>query len=223
MNHVCFVLDESGSMDSMRDEVISGFNKYLEDLQKDALKEPYAFTLFQFDTTAIKEVDTALDPAKVSPLTKNSYRPGAGTPLFDAVAHGIVSIAKNVKDGEKAMVVVFTDGLENSSREYTREKIQALIKSKSDAGWGFIYLGVAEAAWGQEQSFAVGSNMASNTVYSSGGAQAVVAVAAASGARTAYFAGADANTLITDADRKKVAEADEQHKTQPKKTNAWGK
>lgn len=43
---------------------------------------------------------------------------------------------------ERAIVVIVTDGEENSSHEYTKAKIQELVKARQDSGkWAFIYLG----------------------------------------------------------------------------------
>ncbi len=84
----------------------------------------------------------------VSPLTNKEYSIGGSTALLDAIGKTInklISVQKHTAQeyqAEKVMMVIITDGEENSSREYSTEKIKSLIEhQKTKYGWEFIFLG----------------------------------------------------------------------------------
>ena len=116
---VAMVLDKSGSMGVLRDAVIEGFNDYLAELRTEPAETSLSLTLF--DTRFSKMwVGEPLD--WVPPLDTFSYRPDGMTALYDAIAHTVIDtdrrLAGEGKEHVKTLVVVMTDGLENSSTEY---------------------------------------------------------------------------------------------------------
>ncbi len=151
---VNFILDKSGSMSSMRDAVISGFNEYVDNLrkEKDML---FSFTLFDSDEIEHRYI---AEPIKsVVPLSKKNYVPGAATPLFDAVCSTIVeSRDKLDEEYEKysSLVVVMTDGMENASREYNMQEFVKLKKELEKKGnWTFVFMGANQDAWDTARSW----------------------------------------------------------------------
>jgi uncharacterized protein YegL len=89
-----------------------------------------------------------IDIKAVSPITDKEYQVGGSTALLDAIGRTINKIGNAQKHtaedyrAEKVMFVIITDGEENSSREYTAEKIKAQIeRQKEKYGWEFIFLG----------------------------------------------------------------------------------
>lgn len=138
-----FVLDETGSMEVCRDATISGFNEYIDSLKKD---KKLRFTLTKFDSNKIDVVYNRVLLDKVEHLSRDTYIPGAMTPLYDAIAHTITSIESKVK-GKPVLCVIMTDGEENASHEYNRTKLFKLIKDKEKEGWTFVYLGANQDAW----------------------------------------------------------------------------
>jgi len=153
--HIYFLLDRSGSMQSMASDVVGGFNSFLESQQRDG---PDAlFTLAQFDTEDPHEVLADAVPIReMVPLDGHLFQPRGGTPLFDAMgmliadatirAEGLSSAAQAV---EEILFVTFTDGHENASREYTREKIFELVKKREDQGWTFAFLGANQDSYAE--------------------------------------------------------------------------
>jgi uncharacterized protein YegL len=141
--HVAFVLDESGSMTTIEEAVVEGFNEYLRKLQVDDGET--LFSLTTFDTT-FQPVCVAEPLSGVSALDHHAYRPGGSTALFDAVGHTVVQTARRLaeqgRSGERVLVVVMTDGLENASTDYDGRSIAELIR-EYDAlpNWTFVYLG----------------------------------------------------------------------------------
>jgi hypothetical protein len=153
--HIYFVLDRSGSMESMASDVVGGFNGFLADQQSDGADA--LMTLIQFDSNDSHEVlADALPIAKVAPLTRETFAPRGGTPLYDAMGHAItdatIRIEKRHAAGEPAesvLFVTFTDGEENQSVEYSRERLFDLVKKHEQEGWTFVYLGANQDSYAE--------------------------------------------------------------------------
>lgn len=145
--HIAVVLDRSGSMASIADDVVGGFNAYLGEQQK--VRGEARLTLAQFDSEDPFEVLVdGNDITTVQPLAREAYRPRGTTPLFDAIGRMIARIdtevARRRVDGEPAedqVVVILTDGLENASREFSRADVLPLIEHRRSSGWVFVFLG----------------------------------------------------------------------------------
>lgn len=193
-----FVLDETGSMLSVKDATISGFNEYLNTLK--GRKETILFTLTQFNSEKVEVVHDAVSLDNVPELTHETYLPDACTPLYDAVARTIRATENRVggmKGKPSVLCVVQTDGLENASQEYGLEQIRKLITEKTDAGWTFAYLGAGQDAWAVGAS--IGVPTASTLSYDSTPAStkqafgvtatATMAYARSGGTQTAAFYG----------------------------------
>jgi Mg-chelatase subunit ChlD len=137
LTQITIVLDRSGSMASVREATISGFNEFV-DGQK-AVPGEARLTLILFDTKNAYEVvfDRAL--RDVPKLTAETYNPRGGTPLHDALGRAISEVgAKLSKMPEqerpgKVVVVTMTDGLENASQTYTAAQIAGMIKHQREA------------------------------------------------------------------------------------------
>ena len=144
--HISIILDRTGSMETIRDDVIGGFNTFLENQKKE--KDDVSLTLVQFDTQDPYEVIHWLKPIDEIPkLTHATYVPRAATPLLDALGRGINDLEKclsEIKKSErpkKVVMVVITDGQENSSVEFKKDQIVKMIKEKQKKnGWQFVFL-----------------------------------------------------------------------------------
>ena len=144
---VAMVLDKSGSMAVVRGAVIDGYNGYLEELREadraNGSQTRFWLTLFdtQFEQVwAGKRLDT------VPPLDLDHYNPDGMTALYDAIAHTILETDRNLSQAGdvemKVLVVVLTDGAENSSQEYNAAALSALVaKYEARENWTFVYLG----------------------------------------------------------------------------------
>jgi len=173
--HISFILDETGSMMSIKDKTISDFKEYLQQIKS----YKGIFTLTKFNSNKVEVVYTK--PIKDVPeLTKETYKPDATTPLYDAIGKTIKAL--EVDEGkQELLVVILTDGEENASKEYDKKAIQALIKEKETKGWTFVYLGVGEAAWAEGSKLGMANYASVHT-----GARAM---SIGSGASKAFFAG----------------------------------
>jgi hypothetical protein len=132
------ILDKSGSMSTKVQDVIGGFNLYLDELAKE-LAVDYGFSLTLFDTV-VEMKYKAVPLAKVAKLDDVTYRPSGNTALLDAIGNTVQTVGTDGFD--KTITVIMTDGEENSSREWTLQAIRELIRSKEAAGnWTFVFLG----------------------------------------------------------------------------------
>lgn len=158
---VFFLLDRSGSMSACLEETISGFNSYLDGLSDQGL----LVTLVQFDTQGIETVFADKVPSAANRLTKNTYRPRGGTPLWDAFGHTIAQAksAKGPKD--KVLFVTLTDGKENASISFSAETIREMIKALEKEGWTFAHIGVGLEGWNAVTEMAFGTQSASNIMH----------------------------------------------------------
>jgi len=150
--HIVIVLDESGSMEVVRDSTISAINEFIDGQRKEEGKTWVTLTKFDTEFRPLYEYAPL---EKVKPLTRETYTPTGMTALHDAIGKTIHQAARPHKT--KTMFVVMTDGQENSSKEYTLRSVKALIDSYKVDGWDFVFLGA------NIDSYAVGGNYGFNT------------------------------------------------------------
>ena len=155
------VIDRSGSMAGIRNDMVGGLNTML----KDQMAEPGVLTVdvVSFDNEIEFQCSLA-DPKDVV----ISLEPRGGTALFDAVGvavnrfGGILEgLPAHARPG-KVQVIVVTDGEENSSREYNLQAVRTLItQQKEKFNWDFVFLGANQDAvlTGTTMGFDAGSSM----------------------------------------------------------------
>ena len=139
---VSFLLDETGAMQAIKGDTVGGFNAYVETLQKDGADIVFSLVSFNSHETRPRYVAEPIDT--IEPLTADTYRPRAMTPLIDAAVTIINATDDAVTkrdDDPHVVIVVQTDGQENASVEYTRADQAALITEKEAADWQFVFLG----------------------------------------------------------------------------------
>lgn len=152
--HLTVILDRTGSMEPIRNDIIGGFNAFLKKQQAEPGKA--TLTLVQFDSKDPYEVICHFKPlAEVPELTRETYVPRANTPLLDAMGRGIndldATLAKmqEGKRPDRIVMVIITDGQENASREFTKGQVEKMIKDKQEkSGWQFVFLSADLAAIG---------------------------------------------------------------------------
>lgn len=142
---LAFILDRSGSMESMRQAAIDGFNEFLRDQQ--ASPDNTRLTLVLFDDI-ITTVHDALPIAEILPLDQDTYVPRGSTALLDAIGDTIDRLGRRFdalpadqKPGHVA-IAILTDGEENSSRRFTWHDISSRIRHQQEKyAWDFLFLG----------------------------------------------------------------------------------
>lgn len=146
MTSINFILDKSGSMVACKDQTISGFNEFL------ATQDPNDhFSLTMFDTQ-VQHPEQFSGPVSGLPkLDGGFYQPDGMTALYDAIGQTVARLDEEFKTSppERVLIVIQTDGQENSSKEYTQQQIFDLIKERQEGWWqwGFIFLGADQDAY----------------------------------------------------------------------------
>lgn len=139
------ILDESGSMSTVRDETISGCNETMisiRNLQKEHPDIRQFVSVFCFDSSHSRYIfhDTPIE--KVQDMTREDYCPSACTPLYDAIGYTVVQLFRKIYHQEaKGNVTIITDGYENASRKWTLPLVQELITTLKKKGWVFSFIG----------------------------------------------------------------------------------
>lgn len=177
---IVVVLDRSGSMQSIKADTIGSFNEYVATVGKESPKS--TLTLIIFDSQSIDTIYNNVPILQVVPLNDSTFIPRSSTPLYDAIGQG-VRFLDELK-GKNPVLVIITDGEENSSREYRRETIKSLLDEKQEKSkWLVMYLGANQDAFAVGSS--VGMKMANtmNFVATGRGMRSAVGAAAAATAR----------------------------------------
>jgi hypothetical protein len=193
--HVCFILDESGSMYGSENDVVGGFNKTINE-QKAIEEGECLVSYFKFSDN-VKEMFVGRKLDDVKPMTvgqgfwqknwsnniglSNSatvnlaldttlntivdnlvnsnlvtgdddtfvYSPNGCTAMNDGIGTAIDRIGKWLADmpeeerPSKNLIVIMTDGEENSSREYTLSRVKEMIQHQTEKyNWTFVYMGM---------------------------------------------------------------------------------
>lgn len=173
LTELIFVLDRSGSMSGLESDTIGGFNAMIEKQKKEP-GEAYITTVLFDDEYELLHDRISLKG--VGPISNKEYYVRGTTALLDAIGktiNKIINVQKNTVETEQAenvMFIITTDGMENSSREYSYEKIHQMINhQKNKYGWEFIFLGANIDAISTAERFGIGEDRASNFVSDSEG------------------------------------------------------
>ncbi|MCR5491395.1 MAG: VWA domain-containing protein [Bacilli bacterium] len=136
------ILDKSGSMNSLAGDVIGGYNALIADQRKQA-GDVFVTTIL-FDTR-YKTVHSRENIKSVGDMDAKTYIPGGCTALLDALGTAIANLKETYAKlpeeeiPEHVIFSIMTDGLENSSREYTYDVIKKLVSDQKKAGWDFLF------------------------------------------------------------------------------------
>jgi len=144
--HNLIILDESGSMRSIKSLIIKGFNELVQSVKGIEEKFPeqeHLISMVSFNDLNNKVLHF-IDPVKkLDAINDSTYNPASMTPLFDAMGFSISKL-KQYLDGKtnySVLVTILTDGEENSSKEYTGIAIKNLVDELKEQNWTFTYIG----------------------------------------------------------------------------------
>ena len=145
LTEIVFILDRSGSMSGLENDTIGGFNSMIEKQKSEDGEALISTVLFDNETEVIHD---RLPLDKIAPLTGKEYYVRGSTALLDAIGeaiHHISNIHKYARPEdvpEKTLFIITTDGMENSSRKYSYDKVKKMVgKKKEKNHWEFIFLG----------------------------------------------------------------------------------
>ena len=212
LTHLYFLLDRSGSMNSIVEDTVGGFDAFIAE-QRTTPGE-CRVTLAQFDDH-YEEVYADRPIADVPSLV---LQPRGTTALLDSVARIVTDAGQRLaampEDRRPGTVIVgiMTDGLENASREWSHPQVKQLIEKQTrDYQWQFLYLGADQDA--VEVGMSIGVGAGHSVTYGRGKVKQAMAATAASvtSYRQARAAGMPAQAAalaseFTDAQRRDAAE-----------------
>lgn len=133
-----FILDKSGSMNSLREQAISGFNSYIASQR--ALPGVTRLTFVQFDDKR-EVIYEARDVKTVPELDLTTYRPDGYTALNDSVGFVLSEHLATCSPDETNIIAILTDGQENASTEYSQQQVNELLAQAEAKGWEVLFLG----------------------------------------------------------------------------------
>jgi len=158
------VLDRSGSMGSVCEPTIAGFNEFLHTQQRQHDGGRALMSLTQFDDRY--EVNFVGEPIENVPdLDTESYVPRGRTALYDAIGrtiHEIEAWTRAQNWQERVLVLIVTDGQENASSEYSFDAVRALIEQKEKDGWNFAYMGANQDSYAVSGSLNIRADYTAN-------------------------------------------------------------
>ncbi|WP_096155532.1 vWA domain-containing protein [Bacillus sp. FJAT-45066] len=144
VTEIVFLLDRSGSMSGLENDTIGGFNAFVQ--KQAGLEGETLLTAVLFDD----KYQVLWDGVNANDvkLTSNEYYVRGMTALLDAVGKSILTVGNRLamtKEEDrpgKVIFVITTDGMENSSSEFTYGKVKELINhQKEKYNWEFIFMG----------------------------------------------------------------------------------
>ncbi|MBK6729796.1 MAG: VWA domain-containing protein [Bacteroidetes bacterium] len=144
--HHLFILDESGSMSSVRQQTIDAFNELMShntNLISENPDQEHRLSFITFNGCGVKTVcfNELLNEKRL--LDYSKYNPDDNTPLWDAMGSSILRLKQEIwgKPLQHVLVTIFTDGMENASKEFSNKEIKLLVEDLKTKGWAFTYLG----------------------------------------------------------------------------------
>lgn len=173
------VIDASGSMEGLTGDTIGGFNRFLTDQRAAPGEAKVTVVLFNEKHHALY---AGVDLKTAAPLSRETYKAGGGTALLDALGATIDGEGRRIKDqawADSVIVCVITDGEENSSREYSREKVKEMVKHADGHKWTFTFLGANIDAFAAATSIGIQGANSMGYAATQGGTQAAYATFAA--------------------------------------------
>ncbi len=153
---IVFLLDRSGSMANNVEDTIGAYNSYLKKQKEKKYNSKITTILFDNEYEILYKRESITD---VKELTEKEYYVRGCTALLDAIGKSITDLDK-VSKNNKVLFVITTDGLENASKNYTKEQIKELITGHSN--WEFLYIGADIDSYSEGTSLGISHNNIAN-------------------------------------------------------------
>lgn len=162
LTEIICIVDRSGSMSSMRDDAIGGFNSFVMDQKNDVGEVRMTLVLFDNEYDIVYD---ALPLHLVPLLTHDTFVPRGSTALLDAIGKTIDDVGERLAKTPEAdrpghvIMTILTDGEENSSQHYSNAAVAARISHQRDAyGWEFIFLAANQDAIASAAKLSIASS-----------------------------------------------------------------
>jgi len=141
--YILFILDKSGSMNSCKTQTINGFNEQLQELNKTSDIKTFV-SLVEF-SSSVEIVFWNKPLEEVEYLNNETYEPNGSTAMLDAVGQAVSKLKNdthiNDDDDVTFLVIIISDGEENSSKEYNWNTVKNIITECKEESWTITYMG----------------------------------------------------------------------------------
>ena len=144
--HNLIILDESGSMSSIKSQIINGFNELVQTvkgIESQFPEQEHLISLVTFNDLNNNLLHFVDPVKKLDAINDSTYNPASMTPLYDAMGFSISKLKQYLegKENYRVLVTILTDGEENASKEYTGLVIKNLVDELKKQNWTFTYIG----------------------------------------------------------------------------------
>ncbi len=144
--HNLIILDESGSMESIKTTIIQGFNELVQTIkgiEKQFPEQEHFISFISFNGLGQKLLHFLDAASELKQIDDKIYKPDASTPLFDAIGFSINKLRQSLQGQTEynVLVTILTDGEENASREFSGNDIKKLVEELKQNRWTFTYIG----------------------------------------------------------------------------------
>lgn len=144
--HHLIILDESGSMESIKSTIIQGFNELVQTIQgfeKQFPEQEHFISFVSFNGLGQKLHQFIEPVSRLKQIDEKTYKPNASTPLFDAMGFSLNKLKQSLEGQSdyNVLVTVLTDGEENASKEFSGNDIKKLVEELKQNRWTFTYIG----------------------------------------------------------------------------------
>jgi hypothetical protein len=148
--HNLIILDESGSMNPIRNAIIRAFNEIVQTvkgIEKQFPEQEHLISFVTFNSLGTNVLHFNEPVAKLEPIDKSQYVPDATTPLFDAMGFSFEKLRQVLENKTEynVLVTILTDGEENASKKFTSSEIKKTIEELKLNRWTFTYIGTEHA------------------------------------------------------------------------------
>lgn len=145
---LAFVIDESGSMRNSRSDTIGSFNSLINE-HKNVEDDVDVFVVTNFFNNSNHFVHRATYIQDVEDISEQDYSPKGGTALLDAVGDTVGYLDELLEENpdSSVMLVIITDGEENSSKKYDKNTIREILEDRQDSGWNVEFYGAGIDAY----------------------------------------------------------------------------
>jgi hypothetical protein len=206
LTDITLVVDRSGSMEKVREDAEGGVNSFIEQQAKEPGEA--LLTLVQFDT----EYEFLHKGVPITEVPKYQLVPRGMTALLDAVGRAINETGERLAKMDEldrpglVIFVVMTDGLENSSKEFSKSDVKAMIERQQEKyNWHFTFLGANQDAFAEAGSMGIHAAGAANYAIDKVGAALMGTGAKVARMRKQRSAGETVKNEFTDKEREDMA------------------
>lgn len=168
LTDITVLIDRSGSMQSIRDDVTGGIEDFIEQ-QKKASGTAH-LTVILFDSHDPQEVVIPTQDVRLVHLERDWFRPRGMTPLCDAIGHAVENTGRRLAAlpehlrPSRVVFVVFTDGNENDSKRFSRERVAEMVKHQEAVyNWQFLFMGAGIDAIGEAEDVGINAMRSAST------------------------------------------------------------